>query len=223
MSTTRTVRVSTVASGDRILFLLKTRGPQTAGALGKHLRITSMGARQHLQTLARDGLVRHFDERRSVGRPKRHWQLTDQAQSRFPDMHADMTVEILGAARAVFGEQGIDRLIAERERQTLRKYRQALRGARTAAARVRGLAALRNHEGYMAEASPGADGSYMLTENHCPVCVAAAACQGLCRSELAIFHAVLRDCTVERIDHILAGARRCAYRITPRPVRRARG
>jgi predicted ArsR family transcriptional regulator len=54
----------------------------------------------------------------------------------------------------------------------------------------------------------------LFVENHCPICAAAAACQGLCRSELAVFRAVLgADVTVERIDHILAGARRCAYRI----------
>ena len=56
---------------------------------------------------------------------------------------------------------------------------------------------------------------YLLVENHCPVCAAAAACQGLCRSELDVFRAVLGpSVTVERTDHILAGARRCAYEIT---------
>lgn len=210
------------SSAERILFLLKTRGPQTASALGRHLGITSMGARQHLERLARDGLVAHFDERRSVGRPKRHWRLTDKAQSRFPDRHADVTVEILDAVRTVFGENGVDRLITERERQTLAKYRQALQHAPTAAARIRGLAELRTQEGYMAEVDRGADGSFVLAENHCPVCAAAAACQGFCRSEVAIFRAVLTDCTVERIDHILAGARRCAYRIAPKPPARSR-
>lgn len=209
-----------MASSDRILFLLKTRGPQTADALGTYLHITSMGARQHLQALARDGLVRHFDERRSVGRPKRHWQLTDKAQAKFPDMHADTTVELIGATRAVFGEAGIDRLIAERERQILHRYRQALRGAQTLAARVRRLAALRTQEGYMAEAQRGPDGGYVLAENHCPICAAAASCQGFCRSELTIFRALLKGCIVERTDHILAGARRCAYRITKRRERR---
>ena len=55
---------------------------------------------------------------------------------------------------------------------------------------------------------------FLFVENHCPVCAAATACQELCRSELMVFRAVLgTDVTVERIDHLLAGARRCAYRI----------
>src|SRR5260370_300875 len=59
------------------------------------------------------------------------------------------------------------------------------------------------------------DGSMLLAENHCPICAAASTCQGLCREELSLFRAVLGDkARVERTDHILAGARRCAYRIT---------
>lgn len=54
----------------------------------------------------------------------------------------------------------------------------------------------------------------MLVENHCPICAAATACAGFCRSELETFRAVL-SAEVERSEHILAGARRCAYRITP--------
>ena len=66
----------------------------------------------------------------------------------------------------------------------------------------------------MAEVTAAPDGSFLLSENHCPICVAARACQGLCRSELALFRAVLGPgVEVERSEHILAGARRCAYRI----------
>jgi predicted ArsR family transcriptional regulator len=200
---------------DRILFLLKTRGPATAAALARSLRMTTMGARQHLARLAADGFVEYADERLTVGRPKRHWRLTAKAESRFPDSHAHMTVEILDAVRAAFGPRGIDKIIAVRERDTLAKYRGALRGARGLAARVRKLVELRQAEGYMAEVGAESEGEFLLIENHCPVCAAARACQGLCRSELQVFREVLPGCSVERVDHILAGARRCAYRIAP--------
>jgi predicted ArsR family transcriptional regulator len=203
-------------NSDKILFLLKTRGPATAATLAKALRITSMGARQHLSRLVDAGLVAHRDERRGVGRPRRHWHLTEKAAARFPDTHAQMTVEILDAAKAVFGARGLDRLIRQREGEMLARYQAALRGARSMAERVRRLAALRSEEGYMAECVANADGSLLLIENHCPVCAAAQACQGLCRSELEIFRSVLNGAAVERTDHILAGGRRCAYRIEPR-------
>ena len=67
----------------------------------------------------------------------------------------------------------------------------------------------------MAEWRADADG-FLLLENHCPICAAATACQGFCRAELDVFRAVLGPgVSVERTDHILAGARRCAYRIVP--------
>jgi predicted ArsR family transcriptional regulator len=201
-------------SAERILFLLKTRGPATAAALARTLRITSAGVRQHLARLGAEGLVEHRDQRLGVGRPKRHWRVTPKADSRFPDSHAQMTVEILESARKAFGAGGLDRLIRERELASLSRYKSALRGARTLSERVRRLAALRSAEGYMAESSTSRDGSLLLVENHCPICAAARACQGFCRSELDLFRSVLKGATVERTDHILAGARRCAYRIS---------
>ncbi len=91
-----------------------------------------------------------------------------------------------------------------------------LTGARHLRDRVARLAELRTREGYMAAWSKEPDGSFLLVENHCPICAAATACQGFCRSELAIFEAVLGpDARVERSEHLLAGARRCAYRIEP--------
>ena len=68
----------------------------------------------------------------------------------------------------------------------------------------------------MAEWRAEPDGSYLVAENHCPICAAARKCQGFCRSELAVFRAVLGSGVhVERTEHIPAGARRCAYRIVP--------
>ncbi len=41
-------------------------------------------------------------------------------------------------------------------------------------------------------------------------------CTGLCAAELSVFQAVLGiNVEVTRGDHILAGARRCAYRVVP--------
>ena len=55
----------------------------------------------------------------------------------------------------------------------------------------------------MAESRAEGDG-YVLIENHCPICVAATACQGFCRSELDTFREVLGpDVSVERIEHIV--------------------
>ena len=201
---------------DRILFSLKTRGPAETLALAAALGISRQAALQHLERLVADGLVTHADERRGVGRPRRTWSLTPAAQARFPDTHAQLTLEMLYAVRAEFGEDGVERLIARREASTAAGYATALQPLSRLEARVARLAALRSAEGYMAEWSAELDGGFTLVENHCPICAAATLCQGFCRAELEVFREVLgAGVTVERTDHILAGARRCAYRISP--------
>lgn len=200
---------------DRILFQLKTRGPADTLALAAALGISRQAALQHLERLVADGLAGFEDERRGVGRPRRIWSLTPVAQTRFPDTHAQLTLEMLDAVRAEFGESGVDRLIARREQATARAYADALAPAEDLAGRVARLAEFRTAEGYMADWSPDPGGGFLLVENHCPICAAAAACQGFCRAELQVFREVLGPgAHVERVEHILAGARRCAYRIT---------
>jgi len=203
---------------DRVLYLLKSKGPQTAAQLAKRLGVTAMAVRQHLYRFGRDGLVEFADQRRPVGRPVRVWRLTERAAARFPESHAELTLEMIAAVRAAFGEEGLDRLLAERTRLQLRAYRERIRAASDGSlkSRVRVLAAIRREQGYMAVCVTRADGSLLLRENHCPICVAAKSCQGLCREELGLFRAVLGTrAQVERTDHIIAGASRCAYVITP--------
>lgn len=201
---------------DGVMYQLKTRGPQTAAQVARRLGVTAMAVRQHLYRLKDSGLVDFSDERRKVGRPARVWRLTSAAADRFPDTHSDLTVEIISAVRAAFGEAGMDKLLRERTRRQLKEYRARLSPAGASIAkRAQALAEIRREQGYMAECTKLPDGSILMAENHCPICAAASTCQGLCREELSLFRAVLGDkARVERTDHILAGARRCAYRVT---------
>ncbi|MFQ5601325.1 MAG: helix-turn-helix transcriptional regulator [Candidatus Krumholzibacteriia bacterium] len=208
---------------DRILFLLKTRGPHTAVQLARRLEVTPMGARQHLAQLEEQGLVGFEEERRGVGRPARTWRLTERGHARYPEGYADLTLDILTAVRRTFGAEGLDRLIRGRTRQQLRHYRERLPKPGIALSkRVSTLAKLRSEEGYMAEWSRNRDASFSLIENHCPICAAAQICQGLCTGELELFQSVLgRDVSITRHEHILDGARRCTYRIRHRRGPRA--
>ncbi len=203
-------------TADQILFQLKTRGPRTAQQLADLLDLTSMGVRRHLEAAEAAGTVRHEDVAEKVGRPSRRWLLTDAGHARFPDRHADLTLQLITQVRAVFGEEGMDRLITAREQASEAFYRDAIGESPALPARVQALALARDVEGYMAEVEQQADGTLLLVENHCPICAAARECQSFCRSELDVFQRVLGPgCRVQREEHILAGARRCAYRIKP--------
>jgi predicted ArsR family transcriptional regulator len=198
---------------DRILFALKTRGPTSTRALAAQMQISVPGVRQHLSRLADAGWVESAEHSGGVGRPARYWNLTARATTRFPDSHADLTRDMIGAIRASLGDRALDRVIAHCQQQMEQHYRTALAGAQRLRTRLDRLAEVRSSDGYMA-AVERADGGWLFVENHCPICAAARECQGFCEGELALFRRLLADATVERVDHLLAGARRCAYRVT---------
>jgi len=201
-------------SRDRFLVLLKTRGPQTSAELGAEFDITDEAARQQLVKLANEGLVEGVSEAVGVGRPAQVWRITPAGNARFPDAHAELTVQLIRSIRTELGEAAMDRLITARENESRVQYSEELSGAANLQERVERLAAIRSREGYMAEWRETEYG-YLLIENHCPICAAATICQGFCRAELAVFQEVLGpDARVTRAEHILTGARRCAYLIT---------
>lgn len=199
-------------TAERILYLLKTRGPQTAQEISEALELTSMGARRQLESWQEKGMVVWEDFAEKIGRPNRRWRLSVNGHARFPDRHGDLTVQIIHQVRNLFGEKGLDKLIIARELETEVQYVSALAKAKTLKAKVKALSEVRNAEGYMAHVEVQSDGSLHLIEDHCPICAAAQSCQQFCRSELAVFQRVLGDqCSVERIEHLQADARRCVY------------
>lgn len=203
-------------TAEQTLFLIKTRGPQTAQQLAALLDLTSMGARRQLEAWQQKGMLTYEDLADKRGRPSRRWLLTEAGHARFPDRHADLTVQLIDQVRGLFGDAGLDKLIAAREAVSERQYRAHLRNADALPDRVAALVQARTSEGYMAEVETRDDGSLLLVENHCPICAAARQCQQFCRSELDLFQRVLGpDCSVGRVEHMLNGARRCVYVIKP--------
>jgi predicted ArsR family transcriptional regulator len=201
---------------DQILHLLKMQGAQTASALAEQLHVSPMAIRQHLQTLKSRSWVTYQEERRPMGRPVKLWQLTLRSSDRFPDRHADLVLELLRSTESAFGSQGLERLMAERRHRQIQIYRSQLEQSapKNWRQQVWLMAHLRSQEGYMAEVIEQPDQTLLLVENNCPICIAAQTCLKLCTIELEVFRSVLGTAvTVERVEHILKGDRRCAYRI----------
>src|SRR5262245_26929451 len=101
-------------AADRLLVLLKTRGPQTAAALGAAAGTTGEAARQQLVRLAEEGLVAATAAPRGVGRPAQVWGLTEAGQRRFPDGHAEVAAHLIRSIRTQSGDEALDRLVAAR-------------------------------------------------------------------------------------------------------------
>ncbi len=203
-----------------IVKILKTEGAMDSARLAKRLGLTAMAVRQHLYALQAQKLVTADERPVPLGRPAKHWRLTREADRLFPDAYAELSVALLDALGDAFGQAGRERVLESRCARQQIAYAERVDCSASLEKKLRQLARVRTEEGYMAQVQREGKGSFLMIENHCPICAAATACQGFCQTELNLFRAVLGPkVTVERVEHIVSGDRRCAYRI--RPIRQA--
>lgn len=208
-------------AADAILFQLKSLGEAQAETLARRLGISVQAVRQRLDRLLADDLVAFTDRARGRGRPRRFWSLAPGAAGFFPDTHAQLTVELIGGIRRELGERAFARVLDRRRDDLTAAYGQQLARYRTIGRKLAALVALRSVEGYMARLERRPGKAFLLIEDHCPICAAATVCQGFCAIELDVFQSLLGpEWEIAREDHVLAGARRCSYRITPRRLLR---
>ena len=193
--------------------LIKMRGEIDAATIAEELGITKEGARQQLVKLSQEGLVNHECKSSGVGRPFTYYTLSQTGSAKFPDNHADITVQLLKSVKSLLGENALDLLISDRESATFARYETKLRHANGLEDKLQKLTKVRTDEGYMAEWKKE-DDVYYFIENHCPICAAATECQQFCRAELKNFKSLLGPgLSVERVKHIMADDNRCVYKI----------
>ena len=203
---------SEVRTRRAVVNLLKQTDAMDSQELAAHLGVSAMAIRQHLYALQAEKLVTYSESIRAMGRPVKLWRLTPAANRLFPDGYAELTLGLIESAREAFGEAGLSKLLDVRTAHQLAAYQAQIPAKAELSQKLELLAGLRSAEGYMAEVQPLEDGSFLLLENHCPICAAATLCTGLCERELEVFQQVLGR-EIERTEHIVAGSRRCAYRV----------
>ncbi|MFM9280802.1 helix-turn-helix transcriptional regulator [Paenibacillus jiagnxiensis] len=195
---------------------LKQHGPQDAVSLASKLSLSGMAIRQHLYSLQEEGLVEFKEEARPMGRPAKMWGLTQEANKLFPRRYSDLTISLIESMKEAFGEDGLDKLLAVRNKKQLELYLDQMADEDDLREKMEKLSSIRTSEGYMAEVQELDDGSLLFIEKHCPICEAAAACTGLCQSEMDMFQTILgNDVGMERVEHLLTGGTRCIYKVTP--------
>lgn len=198
-----------------IVVRLKQRGEARAEELSGDLAITASAVRQHLGGLVAGGFVGHREVTEGRGRPKHVYSLTPAAEALFPKRYSDLTNEVL----AIVEEEDpslLDRVFERRRDTRIANARPRLEAAGPALAdRVAELASILDEDGYLASWEALDGGAFRITENNCAVLGVAARYGQACASEIDFLRTVLSDATVERTSHILAGAHRCGYLITP--------
>lgn len=198
---------------ERAVELLKTSGPQSLSALAEAFGVTVEGARFQMQKLEKEGLVTSSTAVSGRGRPQQRWALTTAGQSKFPDTHAALTVKLMEVMKETLGEQAVDRVIMANGEKGTSNYLQQLEGIEDLEQRITTFVRLRTNEGYMAQLIRDEEG-FIFVENHCPIGAAAHANPAICCAEFKTLQTVIGDhVPVKRIEYIVDGGRRCAYRI----------
>jgi DeoR family suf operon transcriptional repressor len=197
-----------------VLYAVRRRGQATVEDVAGQLGMTASGARQHLTALLDDGLVEAAPLPRPVaqrGRARLAYTVTDRADGLFPKAYGELTNELLGYASEA-DAQLVETLFARRRDERVRNATVRLARRRTLQAKVAELARILDADGYLATWEP-CDGGYRIIENNCAIWAVAQRYGQACTSELDFIRAVLPEADVERVQHMVAGARRCAYEV----------
>lgn len=215
-----TETAATLPAGRRaVLYAVRRRGEATAEQVAEQLDMTLSGARQHLSALVRDGLVEATelapsDTRR--GRRRLAYCATPAADGLFPKAYGELTNELLGYLEA--SEPALlDDLFAKRRDQRIANATIRLARKRTLGAKITELAKILDEDGYLATAETMGTGVWRIVEHNCAIWAVAQKYGQACTSELDFIRAVLPGTTVERVQHMIAGARRCAYEVSEQP------
>ena len=183
----------------------------TASVLAKDFEMTSEGMRLHLLKLEKSGLVQSESRTNGVGRPTIIYSLSSLSGKQFPDNHANLTVQILETVQRLFGADALQLVVDDKKTKDYLRYEKALENAFSLDEKLERLTDIRNREGYMAEWSREGD-EWLFVENNCPICKAAAQCDGFCRAEIENIQRLLGEkMLVERTDHTVEGDRCCTY------------
>jgi predicted ArsR family transcriptional regulator len=198
-----------------VLYAVRRRGEATAEEVAEQLDMTVSGARQHLSALASDGLVETAElptaERRR-GRRALVYSATAAADGLFPKAYGELTNELLGYLGDSSPEL-VDELFAKRREQRIAGARARLAGKHDLGAQVAELTQILDQDGYLASYEQMSPGVYRIVEHNCAIWAVAQRYGQACTSEIDFIRAVLPGAAVERVEHMVAGAKRCAYEV----------
>ena len=104
-----------VAEGTRgQLLVLLRRSTRTINELASALGISDNAVRMHVAALQRDGLVESAGlERATGGKPAQLFEITREAEERFPKAYALVLGELIGVLEAEQGRGAVTRLLRE--------------------------------------------------------------------------------------------------------------
>jgi predicted ArsR family transcriptional regulator len=201
----------------QILTILKEKGQATVEALAGALALTPITVRHHLSILLGEGYLTAQQVRRKVGRPHYVYTLTDKASDLFPQGYHLLTERLLDEIKTMVGPDGTNVLLTRLADKLAASIGPQL-GNGSLEERLDQAARLLVAEGFLARWEKAADG-YIFYELNCPYRRVIKRHPEVCAMDQRFLSEVLRI-SVEKIDCIVVGGERCAYRVQTVPQTR---
>jgi predicted ArsR family transcriptional regulator len=152
----------------KILNELKRSKGLPVGDLADRLKMSYMGVKEQCEHLEKAGLLDTWRQPQMRGRPFKLYRLTQRAHELFPTASNPVTLDLLEAAQKLYGSTAPEKLLLLMFQKLTAGYETRLRGD-TITERIKWLARLRDHDGYMSECEPGNDGKLRIVEHHSPI------------------------------------------------------
>jgi predicted ArsR family transcriptional regulator len=201
------------ATRQRILDIMRERGPATVADLSVGLKLTPVTVRHHLDILRRDGLVSTHEVRRlhAPGRPQYLYHLTDAASAYFPDNYPGLVGAVLDRIQGRLAPAAVNVFFAEIGHDLAQAAPPPVTGE-TMDERLSRVTAFLTEKGYVARWEHSERG-YLLHTYNCPYREIADEHQELCIMDLRLVTELLGNRPVERISRVVEGAASCSYLI----------
>ncbi|MBI4823421.1 MAG: DeoR family transcriptional regulator [Nitrospirae bacterium] len=193
----------------KLIMAIKRAGFASVDDLSRHMEMTSMGVRQHLNTLERKGIIKYTIKKHGRGRPKFLYTLTEKASEILPHSYDKLLTDILKFLRIRGGKTGVDELFKMRKEKLLREKERDLPDRKNLRARVFALAEMLNQEGYMVEVEE-TEKEFRLKKSHCPLSGIVREFKDPCKHELELYRGLIhKKVSLELCQH--DGASSCIY------------
>ncbi len=146
---------------------LKRTDGMTVRALARALRMSYMGVKKPCLDLAKEGYLTAMRKPGAIGRPELVYRLTEKGHEIFPAESNEVTLEILSAARELFGPAAPGKLLYVYFREKEKRYASRIRGEEPRQ-RALWLTRERDKEGFLATVEE-CDGGFQICERHNPL------------------------------------------------------
>ena len=198
----------------RVLNALKRTQGLSVQELADRLGMSYMGIKELCADLQKRGLLDTRREPRpegNTGRPRMLYRLTDRAHELFPVASNPLTLELLGAAKKLFGPASAEKLLMLVWQEKADALFEKVKGS-DVETRADALARARDAAGHMAVLEKGSDGTLRIVEHHCPFLDVLRAYPAVARLETEMFRRLLGT-GVERREENAAGLFRAEFLI----------